>query len=72
MSLLADLQQYEYSSYAVFLFEARQQATIFAHALLAGIDAPFRHLGLDRTRQERTRAIAQNFGKRIGEGPWQG
>src|SRR6267154_2340983 len=29
-----------------------------------------RNLGLDRLRQQRTRAVAQNFGERIGESPW--
>src|SRR5208282_5790312 len=32
----------------------------------------FRNLGLDRPRQQRTRAAAQNFGERIGESPWLG
>jgi hypothetical protein len=32
----------------------------------------FRHLSPDRLRQQRTRAGAQNFGERIGEGPWLG
>jgi hypothetical protein len=31
----------------------------------------FCHLSLHRTRQQRTLAIVQNFGKRIGEGFWQ-
>src|SRR5208282_2025396 len=32
----------------------------------------FRNLGLDRPRQQRTRAAAQNLGERIGESPWLG
>ena len=30
-----------------------------------------RHLGLDRSRKQRTRALTQNFGERIGKGPWE-
>ncbi len=29
-----------------------------------------RYLGLDGPRQQRSRAVAQNFGERIGESPW--
>ena len=31
-----------------------------------------RNLGLDRLRKQRSRAVAQNFGQRIGECPWLG
>ena len=31
-----------------------------------------RHLGLDRLREQRTRALTQNVGERIGKGPWLG
>src|SRR3989304_10347837 len=32
----------------------------------------FRHLRLDGPSQQSTRAVAKNFGERIGEGPWLG
>jgi hypothetical protein len=32
----------------------------------------FRHLGLDRLREQRTRSLTQNVGEQIGKGPWLG
>ena len=29
-----------------------------------------RHLGLNRAREQHTRALTQDFGEQIGEGPW--
>jgi hypothetical protein len=45
--------------------------TIFGRAIgVAG--EKIRYLGLDRSRKQRTRALTQNVGERIGKDPWLG
>jgi hypothetical protein len=46
-------------------------ATVPVHIPVHGAWALF-HLGLDRPREQRMRALTQNVGERIGKGPWLG
>ena len=51
---------------------AHQTLAAIARLEFGVLAAEFRHFRLDRPHKQRTRAVAQNFGERIGEGPWLG